>query len=400
MSTLKVDNIRHNSATSDAITMASDGTCTAKITGITGGGALSSRRLNINGSFLVWQRFRGATTSIAVTDGSNEGYQAADRMLFKFGSSAGGACTINRSTDVPTRSGFVYSYKIDVTTANSSPSTNDHVQNEYLFEGQDILSSGWDYKDPNSYLTISLYLKTNKSGNPKLPLTFRLYDRTNGNYRYYTEDVTIVGTDWGRYSISIPGDASAGDIQNTTTAEAALFICWSFGSGMVGTTGAWRTDGDRASSNSANFFDSTSNEMYMTGLQIEVGNTMTSYEHRTYAEELIRCQRYYNKVYDVGGQSGEKPFLLGTYLSGSELACVVQFPQMRGVPSLEITNGSNKFMIRRNNASDNFNTLTMRYGTTTTAELYTGSNVSGTAGQCGIIRGADTDVYIAFKSEI
>ena len=73
---------------------------------------------------------------------------------------------------------------------------------------------------------------------------------------------------------------------------------------------------------------------------------------------------------------------------------------MRGVPSLEITNGSNKFMIRRNNASDNFNTLTMRYGTTTTAELYTGSNVSGTAGQCGIIRGADTDVYIAFKSEI
>ena len=399
MSTLKVDAIRHNSATSDAITMASDGTCTAKITGITGGGALSSRRLNINGSFLVWQRFRGATNSIAVSDGSNEGFQAADRMLFKFGSSAAGACTISRSTDVPTRSGFIYSYKIDVTTANTVSGHSGHVQNEYLFEGQDILSSGWDYKDPNSFLTISLYLKTNKSGNPKLPLTFRFKDTSN-NYRYYTEDVTIVGTDWGRYSISVPGDASAGDIQNSVTAEASLFIGWSIGSVLVGTTGTWRSGGERASSNSANFFDSTSNEMYMTGLQIEVGNTMTSYEHRTYAEELIRCQRYYNKVYDVGGQSGEKPFLLGTYLSGSELACVVQFPQMRGVPSLEITNGSNKFMIRRNNASDNFNTLTMRYGTTTTAELYTGSNVSGTAGQCGIIRGADTDVYIAVQAEI
>ena len=46
----------------------------ANLTGITGGGALSSRRLNINGSFLVWQRFRGAVTSIAVTDGSNEGF--------------------------------------------------------------------------------------------------------------------------------------------------------------------------------------------------------------------------------------------------------------------------------------------------------------------------------------
>ena len=398
MSTLKVDAIRHNSATSDAITMASDGTCTAKITGITGGGALSHRRLNINGSFLVWQRFRGATTSIAVADGSNEGFQAADRMLFKFGGGSGGAATISRSTDVPTRSGFVYSYKIDVTTANSL-STNDHVQNEYIFEGQDILSSGWDYKDPNSYLTISLYLKTNKSGNPKLPLTLRFNDSA-GNYRYYTEDITIVGTGWGRYSISIPGDASANDIANNTTDGCTLFICWSTGSGLVGTTGAWRSDSDRASSNSANFFDSTSNEMYMTGLQIEVGNTMTSYEHRTYGEELIRCQRYYNKVYDVEGQSGEKPFLLGTYLTGSELACVVQFPKMRGVPSLDITNGSSKFMIRRDNGSDHFSTFSMRYGTTTTAELFTGSNVSGTSGQCGIIRGADTDVYIAFQAEI
>ena len=44
MSTLKVDNIRHNNATSDAITMASDGTCTAIITN-----NLSNRRINING---------------------------------------------------------------------------------------------------------------------------------------------------------------------------------------------------------------------------------------------------------------------------------------------------------------------------------------------------------------
>ena len=349
MSTLKVDNIRHNSATSDAITMASDGTCTAKITGITGGGALSSRRLNINGSFLVWQR----STSIAVTDGSNEGYQAADRMLFKFGSSAGGACTISRSTDVPTRSGFIYSYKIDVTTANSVSGHSGHVQNEYLFEGQDILSSGWDYKDPNSFLTISLYLKTNKSGNPKLPLTFRLYDRSNNNYRYYTEDVTIVGTGWGRYSISIPGDASAGDIQNTVTGEAALFIGWSIGSGLVGTLGTWRSGGERASSNSANFFDSTSNEMYMTGLQMEVGNTMTSYEHRTYGEELIRCQRYYYKLPVVSASNSAPPAYV--YHSSYKMA-VVWFPTtMRATPTCTFTMSTdNSGWNQLNNSTSHF----------------------------------------------
>ena len=72
---------------------------------------------------------------------------------------------------------------------------------------------------------------------------------------------------------------------------------------------------------------------------------------------------------------------------------------MRVVPSLDITNGTNKFMIRRSSVSDHFDTLTMRYGTTTTAELYTGSGVSELKENV-IIRGADTDVYIAFTAEI
>ena len=350
MSTLKVDNIRHNSATSDAITMASDGTCTAKITGVTGGGALSHRRLNINGSFLVWQR----ATSVAVSDGSNEGFQAADRMLFKFGGASAGACTVSRSTDVPTRSGFVYSYKIDVTTANSL-STNDHIQNEYTFEGQDILSSGWDYKDPNSYLTISLYLKTNKSGNPKLPLTLRFYDSA-GNYRYYTEDITIVGTGWGRYSISIPGDASANDIANNTTDGCTLFICWSTGSALVGTTGTWRSDADRASSNSANFFDSTSNEMYMTGLQFEVGNTMTSYEHRTFADELARCQRYYYRMQN--GSSGSYWVGHTSSYGGNNNIMMIHLPVcMRDNPTLGHSGTASHFQLWGNGTVENLSNV-------------------------------------------
>ena len=56
MSTLKVDNIRHNSATSDAITMASDGTCTAKLTSV-GGAQLSHRNMVVNGGMTVSQRY-------------------------------------------------------------------------------------------------------------------------------------------------------------------------------------------------------------------------------------------------------------------------------------------------------------------------------------------------------
>ena len=99
-------------------------------------------------------------------------------------------------------------------------------------------------------------------------------------------------------------------------------------------------------------------------------------------------------------QSGEKPASLAVYETNSAITTIFNFPKMRAVPSLEITNGSNKFMVRSNSVSDHFDTMTLRYGTTTTAELYTGSGVSGTQGECGIIRGADTDVYIAFTAEI
>ena len=119
MSTLKVDAIRHNSATSDAITTAADGTCTAKLTSINGGSQLSHRNIVINGDMRVAQRSVGP---VAVSDGSNENYQTIDRMRFSFGNSAAGACNISQSTDAPTTLGFTKSHKVDVTTVNTTAS--------------------------------------------------------------------------------------------------------------------------------------------------------------------------------------------------------------------------------------------------------------------------------------
>ena len=74
MSTLKVDGIRSNSATSDAITLASDGTCTAKLKSIAGGQLAGSRNLVINGNMKVHQRAQSVT-------GVSNGYHTADRFL-------------------------------------------------------------------------------------------------------------------------------------------------------------------------------------------------------------------------------------------------------------------------------------------------------------------------------
>ena len=94
MSTLKVDNIRHNNATSDAITMASDGTCTAKLTGITEGGALSNRNKIINGDFTIHQR--GGTIA------SSSGNYTLDRWrAYRAGDSSGGFSVQQSTSSYP-----------------------------------------------------------------------------------------------------------------------------------------------------------------------------------------------------------------------------------------------------------------------------------------------------------
>ena len=86
MSTLKVDGIRSNSASSDAITLASDGTCTANITN-----NLSNRNLIINGAMQVAQRGD-------VTGANSSGYKALDRFRHTISI---GTWSISQSTDSP-----------------------------------------------------------------------------------------------------------------------------------------------------------------------------------------------------------------------------------------------------------------------------------------------------------
>ena len=152
--------------------------------------------------------------------------------------------------------------------------------------------------------------------------------------------------------------------------------------------------------NTSTWFTTNDATLEFTGLQLELGSVATPFEHRSFNDDLICCHRYYNKVFDMESQSGEKPASLAVYETNSAITTIFNFPKMRAVPSLEITNGSNKFMVRSNSVSDHFDTMTLRYGTTTTAEITQSSSVSGTAGFGGFLRGADTDVFIAFDAEV
>ena len=386
MSTLKVDAIRHNCATSDAITTASDGTCTANITN-----NLSNRRININGGMQIWQR----STSLSVSEGTNEGVTACDRYGFEFGNASAGAATISRSTDVPTNLGFPYSFKIDVTTLNNMSATNTQIRFPYRFEAQDIVSSGWKYNDPNSFLTISFYFKSNKSGTNKLPVQIRTFD---GTAYFYIAEITQSDTNWNRHTIKVPGNSN---LTFDNDNNMGLEIAWYFavGSTYHTTADTWGTAQKHGTSNSTNYFDSTSNEMFITGIQIEstTNGIATDFEHRSYGQELDLCLRYFQRfAYGANHQIG-----MGALYTSSQLKCIVGFiKEMRAAPSVIQVTGGNNYVFYRDGNADYFN----GFGVENTDErktcLNNSTEISGTVGYGGIVRVYNSNGRIDFNAEL
>tara|TARA_A100001388_G_scaffold240881_1_gene196880 strand:- start:24 stop:1193 length:1170 start_codon:yes stop_codon:yes gene_type:complete len=372
MSTLKVDAIRHNSATSDAITTAADGTCTAKITGMTGGGGLSHRNKIINGAMTVSQR-HGTTV---VTGVNSTGYRI-DRWTHQM-ASVNSAFSVSQSTDSP--DGFSNSYKIDVTTADTSlAAAHAHFFRQKI-EGQNLQDFAKGTSSAKQF-ALSFYVKTNKTG----VYTVELYDVDNN--RAISKTFTVADSNWNRYTIIFPADTTgAFDNDNGNSLVVQFFL--SAGSNYTnnGTfnNSAWGSlsGKSRVSSSNVNFADSTSNNWYITGVQLEVGDTATSFEHRSYGEELRRCYRYFQRRTSSDNYQWVS---LVSFYTGSEIhGFFDHYETMRASPTLSADTGSNTLAVQRAGGSVAWSTGIIKNGGDSNVTYYYRDGVSlGTSGQCG-----------------
>ena len=278
MSTLKVDAIRHNSATSDAITTAADGTCTAKITGMTGGGGLSHRNIIINGGMKVAQR----STSKAIT---GYGYHTVDRFHTVANSSMTYAVTMSQENDNP--DGLGKSVKLLTTTAKT-PSGSENYILRYIGEEQDISGAGLGTSSCKQ-LTVSFSVKTNKTGTHG----FQIY--LYGNQPNMTVAYTVSSANtWERKTITLPTYTTS----YTHGADNAqgFMIDWNLSSGpddiMAPYNWATGSTAARGVTGQVNMLDTVGNYFQLTNVQLEIGDTATTFEHRSYDEELKRCKRY------------------------------------------------------------------------------------------------------------
>ena len=287
MSTLKVDNIRHNSATSDAITMASDGTCTAKLTSI-GGGGLSHRNLIINGDFQVAQR---------ASSSNNNGYTSVDRWKIESSNITHNSTKSQQSlssSDTPYTLGFRRFARIALAQAGVV-AANSYVEFHHKMEAQNVSNSGWNYNSTSSFITLQFWFRCSTNQ------TFYAWvTSTDGTNKRFTFSFTASGNNvWTKVTKTIPG-ASGIQIDNDTGEGFNVVIAPFYGTDYTGSMSldTWVTKNDATHSPdyASTWLTAGASTFDITGVQLEVGDTATTFEHRSYQDEFLRCCRYYYKL--------------------------------------------------------------------------------------------------------
>jgi len=252
----------------------------------------NNKNLLINGGMNVWQRSTSATGITSI------GYNTADRYYLSLNSQ--GTWTQSRSTDVPSAQGFGYSLKMDCTTADASPASGDYLFLEQRLEGQDLIRLLKGTADAKK-LTLSFWVKSSKTG------TYICEIDDNDNTRNINKSYTINSANtWQKIEITFDGDTS-GVLDNDNNFSLRV-IFWlgagsDFTSGTLATSWESTTNANRAVGQ-VNLADSTSNEWYVTGCQLEVGSTASGFEFELFDTTFNKCQRYYETSYEYGTAAG------------------------------------------------------------------------------------------------
>jgi len=289
MSQLKVNTIRHTGASSDSITLASDGTATAKITN-----NLSNRNLIINGAMNVAQRGTSSTANThATVDRFSNAFGGTDEALTQT------QHDLTSSDTGPWEKGFRHSWHIQNGNQTGGAGAGDYVNPQYAVEAQDLACSGWDYTSSSSYITLSFWAKSS------VAQTFYHYIRTlDGTNQRYSFSYSLSANTWTKITKKIPGNSNI-QIDNNNEAGMGIYLSLFLGtdrtdSGVsVDTWGAY-AGGTRTPDQTSTWYTTNDATFELTGVQLEVGDVATDFEHRPYSYELVRCQRYFRR--DGGGQ--------------------------------------------------------------------------------------------------
>jgi hypothetical protein len=353
-----------------------------------------NKNIIINGDMQIAQRGTSSTTAgIKTVDRFRGDWSGVDNAPTQAQVDVAAGTT-------PYTEGFRKAFKITNGNQTSGAGSGDFIGIDTNLEAQDIANSGWNYVSSSSNITLSFWIKSSIAQN------FYGYlftsDGTSQNYPFETGSLTA--DTWTKITKTIPGNSNL--TFNNDVGAGLQIQFWAFlgttytDSGVSLNQWAAFASGTRTPDNTSTWYTTNNATLEITGVQLEVGSTATDFEHRSFADELRRCQRYYY-VLGSGSDLADETIGNGRGWSSSQMELTVEFPEvMRTTPSLLFSTGTNYYQWR-NSGNERF-TDTLLFASVTPRHgiLYKNSMSGLNTGDAYRVQLGNSSAYVHFNAEL
>tara|TARA_R110000822_G_C15265674_1_gene488684 strand:- start:183 stop:1280 length:1098 start_codon:yes stop_codon:yes gene_type:complete len=355
------------------------------------GAATPNRNMVINGAMNIAQR----STSVAAL-GATSGYYTLDRWHLSFVGTAG-RLDMTQTADGP--AGFENCLKLECKTADTSIAATEYVSLNTYFESQNCVRIGSGTSAAKE-VTVSFYVK----GNASATYVVQLLNNNHSSYIHNNRTFAVT-TAWVRHEITFQADTTADSAFDTgNLAGIALLFIMHAGSNYKSATLAsdWATGVTNRATGTDSFFDSTDRTFFLTGVQFEVGPSATPFEHKTFAQDLQECQRYFRRLPTDEDATAYARIGNGMlYDSSSAFITIPLSPPMRTSAAASI-NGTLKIQVAANADCTVTGVAAVAANNSRTA-FYADftCDANGTAGHgCGLNRENDADASLDLEAEL
>ena len=359
--------------------------------GSSGGG---NKNLVINGAMQIAQRGTTSTTQNA--------YTTVDRWKILSGGLDEGVTTAQSdiTSGLAYNDGFRKAYKVQNGNQTSGAGASDYLVPIYRFESQDLAKSAWNYVSSSSFITISFYVKSS------VAQTFQvqLYNSEPAQSKQYVFEYSAT-TSWTRITHTVPGNSGL-EIDNDVNHGLDLYFNLFHGTASTDNSyvnNQWNNYGGgnpQYKDNTSTWYTTNDATWEITGLQVEVGSVATEFEHRSFHDDLLRCQRYFY----VHTEGLNTAIGNGTYWASNQVFCPVFFPvEMRSAPSMVVANdgATNYYNWNRDSGSnaEKGDNWSLAITNKRSCEIYDPA-ASGTAGHSCFGRSVNAAGKITFAAEL
>ena len=385
MSTLKVGAIRGVSASSDAITVANDGTCNANLTSV-GGGPLGNRNMLINGAMQINQRGSGS-----LTVNSSTGQFPCDRWVAR-GEGGSKAYTIQQVSIASSGQGVRNAIKVTSSQA-ASVSSSDIFNVRQMVEGFNIQRMNFGESGCKS-MTLSFTVRSSVAGTHSGAI------QNSAQNRSYPFTYTLSADTWTDISVTIPPITDGSSWNETNGVGARVVFDMGSGDNFRGAAGQWNSAQDEGATGAVRILETNGATWEVTKVQLQVGSVATDFEHRSYVEELTLCQRYYYRLQPaVSAYFGS-----GFFYNSNSFICHIDFPVIMraNVTALEQTGTADHYKVIHNATTSTCSSVPTFLGDPNNTSQSVAFNFSGslTQGQGGVGRSGNASAFLGFSAEL